>query len=80
MSITYLEDQPDEYRVVVKKLTFPVKISRTGYGAKIRTDYCVRMRGNLHRVYATCYSNCASFWISVGGKKFHLSNADLDGL
>lgn len=75
MSITYLKDQSEEYQVIRKPNNmFPR--SRTGYGAKIKTDYCVKMRNRLYRVYATCYSNCASLWILAGGKTLHLSEAD----
>lgn len=49
--------------------------SATGYGAKITTPYMVRLRGETkwRRVYATCYSNCASHWIVIKGKQLHVN-------
>ena len=41
----------------------------TGYGKKIRTIYKVEHEGKLFRVFATCFSNCASLWIMTKGKK-----------
>ncbi len=40
-----------------------------GYGNKIRTIYKVEHEGKLFRVFATCFSNCASHWIMTKGKK-----------
>ena len=78
MEIKYLEDHFTEYEVVLKRLRFPQKLSRMGgsYGQKLRTDYAVRIGSDLHRVYATCFSNAASHWISKGGVTYHLSEAD----
>ena len=72
---------------MVDILTVPVKRTRwgwgggmlpgqgvDGYGKKIATDRMVRYHGETlkYRVYATCYSNCASHWIVRKGVKLHL--------
>lgn len=41
----------------------------TGYGAKLTTRYKISFCNRLYRVYATCFSNCASNWIKVGNGK-----------
>ena len=48
--------------------------SQYGYGAKISTDRMLRFNGcgRMYRVYATCYGNCASHWVEMGGTKFYL--------
>ena len=43
-----------------------------GYGRKISTDYMVMIGKKYYRVYATCFSNCASHWIMVGKRVYHL--------
>jgi hypothetical protein len=44
----------------------------TGYGLKLTTPYKVRHEGRLFRVYATCVSNVASYWIMCKGQKLHV--------
>jgi hypothetical protein len=44
----------------------------SGYGQKITTIYKVPHNGRLYRVYATCFSNCASHWIMSKGEKLHV--------
>lgn len=39
-----------------------------GYGMRITTDKKVEFKGRWYRVYATCFSNCASYWITVRGE------------
>jgi len=48
-----------------------------GYGKKITTDYMVRIGKMAYRVYATCFSNCASHWIVVKGKTYHVGDFDI---
>lgn len=44
--------------------------SATGYGSKIPTRFMVECSDNRsRRVYAICYSNAASLYIIVGGKR-----------
>lgn len=44
----------------------------TGYGRRLNTglkiDYC----GRKYRLYATCFSNCASVWFAVRGRKIYV--------
>mgnify|MGYP005995729025 CR=1 FL=1 len=44
-------------------------MNATGYGKKITTIYKVPFNGRFFRVYATCFSNCASHWIMSKGEK-----------
>ena len=48
--------------------------SAEGYGRKITTDLVLKFRGDTreHRVYATCFSNAASHWITHHGRKLWL--------
>lgn len=53
-----------------------------GYGRKIATDYMAIVEPNnvAYRVYATCFSNCASHWIKIGSQKFHFLDGDFHGV
>jgi len=41
----------------------------TGYGIKLVTQYTTKYQGVKRRLYATCFSNAASYWVIVKGKK-----------
>ena len=41
----------------------------TGYGSRLNTGYKVMYAGKLRRVYAICYSNCASYYVNVFGSR-----------
>ena len=43
-----------------------------GYGKKIVTPHEVLVKGRWRRVYATCFSNAASHWVILDGKKHHI--------
>ena len=43
----------------------------SGYGMKLTTRHKVPFNGRLYRVYATCISNVASYWILSKGKKIY---------
>lgn len=69
------------YRLVRNPGTMPGGIGSTlpgqsaeGYGAKITTDLMLQFRDSKkkYRVYCTCFSNAASHWILMGGRKLHL--------
>lgn len=47
-------------------------MNQMGYGCKIPTIWKIPHNGKLYRVYATCYSNCASHWIMCKGEKLHV--------
>jgi hypothetical protein len=51
--------------------------SEDGYGSKIVTDHQVLIDNVWYRVYATCYSNVASHWVIVRGRKLFLHDYDL---
>lgn len=76
-SVLYLND----YRnfEVVRTLQTPANRSRTGYGSKIPTQYMVfdRDTRRYHRVYAICYSNAASCYVTVVGVRYFLRDCDV---
>ena len=45
----------------------------SGYGNKLTTPYKAKYNGRLYRVYAICYSNCASNYIIVRSNKIFLT-------
>lgn len=53
-----------------------------GYGGKITTDIVLRFVGQRkeHRVYATCFSNAASHWIVLDGRRLHLHDHSQDDI
>lgn len=44
----------------------------TGYGARLNSGYKVHYAGKLRRVYAVCYSNCASYYVLIAGARVFL--------
>lgn len=76
MGITYL---PPGAKVFRSKAPPP----RTGYPAdgycrKGSTELYVVLPGSKrkHRVWVTCFSNCASRWITVNKKTIHLNDTE----
>ena len=53
--------------------TIPTRLMQTasGYGSKLRTDRMIQFYsgGPWRRVYAICYSNCASCYVLVNGTR-----------
>ena len=49
----------------------------SGYGYKIPTRYKVLYLGKWRRVYAACYGNISSLWITVQGNET-IVNLELD--
>lgn len=45
----------------------------TGYGKKLTTNWKISFCGKLYRIYATCFSNAASHWFTIKGRKIHIS-------
>ena len=45
----------------------------TGYGGKLTSSYKINFNGRLYRIYTTCFSNCASHWFTVSGRKIWVS-------
>jgi len=68
--ITYVT--PEEIRM---QPVPPYGQDAQGYGRKIATGRMVRLQANprWYRVYATCFSNAASHWITVKGQKLHVN-------
>lgn len=64
---------------IYRTATCPQSNSRTGYGRKLPTRYMVycHATGRKYRVYAICYSNAASPYITVKGEQLFLRDADV---
>ena len=45
----------------------------TGYGAKLTTSLKINFNDKLYRIYCTCYSNAASVWFKVKGRKIFVN-------
>jgi hypothetical protein len=46
----------------------------TGYGSKLNTGKKALVGGRAYRVYATCFSNCASLYIIIKGVKIYVDS------
>lgn len=44
-------------------------MNKFGYGSKISTEYKVKVENKWRRVYCTCFSNNASYWVIVNKQK-----------
>lgn len=56
-----------------------LQFTASGYGSKIPTELVLKCAdGRQRRVYATCYSNCPSLWVNVGGLKRFLHDYQLE--
>ena len=62
---------PAHLRAMLNRGRFP-GTNVTGYGTKITTIWKIPHLDRLYRVYATCFSNCASHWILAKGEKLHV--------
>jgi len=73
-SYTLYRSMPKGARVTQWGTFFPGQ-GEDGYGRKITTDIILIFNGESkrkYRVYATCFSNCASHWITYQGQTLHL--------
>lgn len=43
--------------------------TRSGYGAKLTSEYKICFEGKLYRIYHTCYGNASSSWFRQGKRK-----------
>lgn len=53
----------------------------TGYGSKLATEYTISLgkaSNRPYRVYAICFSNCASFYILRKGERLFLREWELE--
>jgi hypothetical protein len=85
--ISYLNDIAPYGYYVKREATAPRNNSRTGYGNKIPTSYLVNIQGEKRwrRVYAICWSNCASMYVHIKDERIFLSDIfesefDADGI
>ena len=75
MSVQYLTES---FEVVLRPVARHGQ-SVEGYGRKISTDRMVKINSRFYRVYATCFSNVASYWIMKKGQKlFFLYDSSLE--
>ena len=79
-TVTY---QNAPYTVAIKELWWQkqeLQQTATGYGRKLTTEYMLRLPDSPHayRVYAICYSNCASFYILRKGERLFLREGELE--
>ena len=76
MKIEYVE--VSEY--MIKPPAFEYGRNIDGYGKKIVTRYMIKPQGadRFYRVYATCWGNCASLWVTIKGQRYHLYDTAFD--
>ena len=46
--------------------------SSTGYGSKIPSHYGLLYGGRRYRVYAICFSNVASYYVTIRGDRLYV--------
>ena len=79
-TVTY---QNAPYTVTIKQLWWQkqgLMQTATGYGRKLTTDYMLTLPDapRPYRVYAICFSNCASFYILRKGERLFLREWELE--
>ena len=79
-SVQYLEDHFANYTVNIEPPKRLPRVRLDGYGHKIPTSYVVNFSQPKKRcrVYATCWSNVASYWVTRNGKAYHLQSWDFE--
>lgn len=76
-TVTYLESDYDVWENPLRHHVLGLTYTASGYGLKIPTRYMLSVDGGcIRRIYATCISNVASYWVVVSGKKLYLRDAD----
>lgn len=75
--VEYLEDNFTDIKYISKPLKNPY-FTASGYGNKLPTEYAVIFNNRLHRVYAICYSNVASFYVISQKKKYFVNEHKLE--
>lgn len=79
MSVTYL-DLP--YTLSEKSLPWQkqgLQQTATGYGRKLVSPYILTTPdGKAHRVYAVCFSNCASHYVIIKKQEVYLRDGELE--
>ena len=79
-TVTY---QNAPYTITIKQLWWQkqgLRQTATGYGRKLTTRYLLTLPDapRPYRVYAICFSNCASHYILRGGKMLFLRDCELE--
>ena len=71
MAITYLTETFNIFSNALQWQRRGLMYTSTGFGSKIPTQYKIRLISNnrAYRLYAHCYSNCASYYIVKNGIK-----------
>lgn len=62
------------FKIIITKI--PENKSITGYGSKLPTQYMVLTNNRKYRVYAICFSNCASYYILINKERVYLRDSD----
>ena len=75
--IKYLEDLDILDIEVTAK---PLNNSVSGYGGKIPTEYLLHIGKRSYRVYAICWSNAASFYVTINNERLFLALKSLHKL
>ena len=76
--IRYLRDY-HKFTIRAEDTTPNYGRSADGYGRKIPTNRLIRLEGEKRwrRVYAICFSNCASHYIMIGGDAYYIHDGDV---
>jgi hypothetical protein len=79
-TVTY---QNAPYTVTIEQLWWQnqgLQQTATGYGRKLTTEYMLHLPDSKrpYRVYAVCFSNCASFYILRRGERLFLHDYELE--
>jgi len=64
-----------EYMIQEKPLWFHklgLMQTATGYGSKLRSSKMVKIQNRMRRIYYICWSNVATHYVIVRGKKYIL--------
>ena len=76
-TVTYLDSDYDIWDIPLECHILGLTYTASGYGLKLPTRYMLSINsGRFRRVYATCVSNVASYWVVVSGKKVYLRDSD----
>lgn len=77
MKIKYFEDY--NIRVKFARDYNGNNPNKTGYGSRIKTDWIIKGDDNrLRRVYAICYSNVASYYVTYKGERYFIRSMPHD--
>ena len=79
---TVIRDLRDYYKFTIRAEDTTPNYGRSadGYGRKIPTNRLIRLEGEKRwrRVYAVCFSNCASHYILIRGDAYYIHDGDVN--